>query len=143
MTTHFLDQSAALDAHLATMADLPPVAWEGLEFAPVSGTLYLKPKNEPSLTVAKTERDKTEGSYRIDIHAPAGEGKGEAILMSDKIANHFKHGTELTYNGLGVEVENVRREEGARPVANVNASLNTAWFVLSVIVDYYSFTVRR
>lgn len=143
MTTIFRDQSAALDQHLSNMADLPPVAWEGIVFEPVKDVLFLKPSLDQLETIAETERDKTVGSYIIHINAPAGDGKGEALAMADKIANHFKHGTELSYNGVNVTVNKTSREEFVRPVGNLNTTLNSAWFTLKIFVEYYSYTVRR
>ena len=137
MTTIFHDQSAALDQHLNTMAALPPVAWEGRPFLPTLDVLYLHPSNEPSDTVARTQRDHTHGAYTVDVLAPAGEGKNEAVAMADKISNWFAHGTELTYNGVTVVVENVHRDDG-RMTAKGGGR-----YKISVIIDYYSFTLRR
>lgn len=143
MTTLFLDQSAALDAHLAAMPNLPSVAWEGLSFEPVQGQLYLKPVNDQLQTMPETERDMTTGIYVVNIFTPAGESKAEMNLMADKIANWFKRGSELTYNGVKVIIENVSRNSGDNPVVGINSVTSNGWFNAAILIKYFSLTQRR
>lgn len=74
------------------------------------------------------------GIYQIDIIAPAASGKGEAIAQADAIADHFKRGTTLTYNGVSLRLSKTSRGTGKR---------DGAWFVIPVTTTYQSFTQPR
>ena len=135
----FVDISAALSGHLETMIGLPPVAGENFDFDPVLGTLYLRetllPADVVQATLGENGRDMNLGIYQIDIFAQAGEGKNEALVMADLIANHFKRGTDLAYNGRIVTIQNTSRQ-----VAANNAE---GWFQIPLEVSYKSFTAAR
>lgn len=132
----FLDISAALDNRLNNMIGLPPVAWENKDYEPIKDTLFLKPVNLQGDTVAITaSQDETIGVYQIDISAPAGEGKGEIVLMTDMLANHFKQDTEMAYLTQTVRVRNVSRT----PTSNDE----NGWLHATVDVVYYAFSERR
>ena len=135
MTTQWRDISAALEKHLNDMVGLPDVAWSNAGYSPTIGTLYIEPINEQEDSEAITDEDITRGVYRIKIVAPAGEGKSEAVTMSDTLANRFKQDTQMTYNGVTVQVLNVHRSESER---NRNG-----WFEIDVKIEYFSFTARR
>ena len=137
----FLDISAALDGRLDTLSGSPSIAWENDAFKPVNGTLYLKPELLPADSEASTigtsaagGNDENIGIYLINVFAPVDEGKNEAYVMADSIADHFKPVTELTYNG--------------RTVRCMAASIAPAikdgdrWQV-PVRIRYLSFTVKR
>jgi hypothetical protein len=141
--SQFLDISAALDARLATMASLPPVAWENDEYKPVKGTLYIQQTHLPGDTVGGTlgnqaagGKDFHTGIYFLNIFAPAGDdtGKNTAYVMADNIANHFKPVTELTYNARLVRCVTVSR--GA-------AITSDGWYQVPVRVQYQSFALKR
>lgn len=135
----FLDISAALDGRLNTMTGKPAVSWENVSYTPVNGTLYIRPTllagdtNQASLGDSGT--DQNIGIYQLDVFAPAGTGKGAAIVMADTIANQFKRGTVLTYSGVTVRVKNASRQ----------AAINNAdgWYQVPVVVTYISYTQPR
>lgn len=134
-STSFLDISAALDEHLNLMVGVPPVAWPNHKYEPVEDTLYLRPTNLQGETIPVTDRDQTTGIYQIDIFSPSGEGKNEAVVMSDTVADRFKQNITFTYGGVTVEVKSVSR-------ATISNNEN-GWSHLMIEVEYYSFTVRR
>jgi len=135
----FLDISAALDYQLSIMAGLPPVAWENKTYDPVIGTLYVRPTLLPGETTQATlgaqGEDQNIGIYQVDVFAPAGTGKNAAIVMADTIANHFKRGSDLVYNGRTVRIRNVSRLVGTN-----NAD---GWYQIPIEILYISFTTAR
>lgn len=135
--TVFFDLSAALDTNLNTMTGLPPVAWQNIKYEPVNGTLYIRPTLLPAdSTVATigTGTDINQGIYQIDIFSPLDEGKNEAMLMSDTIAEQFKRDKELVYNGRTVVI----RSTSQRIMSNEDS-----WAHYMVEVVYYSYTGKR
>ena len=109
--TIYTDIRAALTAHLASMADLPEVAWENVGFTPTTGTPYLKPEilwSESFQSEIGTDgANRESGIYQITCSYPPGEGSGPLNAMLGKIRDRFKRGTTLTYNGLTVKIRKV------------------------------------
>lgn len=134
----FIDISAALDGRLNTMASLPPVAWENVEYAPVVGTLYLRPTllmgDSTQASLGDSGEDENIGVYQVDVFAEAGTGKNAAIVMADNIANHFKRGTDMVYNGRTVRVQSASRGP---------ASTSDGWYQMPVNITFYSITDAR
>ncbi len=135
----FLDISAAFDNHLNTMTGKPSIAWENKIYTPVTGTLYARPTLLPGdvsqATLGDSGTDQNLGIYQIDVFAEAGKGKNEAVSMADTIANRFKRGTDLTYNGRTIRVRSVSRQAGIN-----NAD---GWFQIPIEIIYISFTEAR
>lgn len=135
----FLDISAALDSQLNNMTDLPPVAWENKDYSPVIGTLYLRPTliagEVVQATLGDNGTDSNTGIYQVDVFAESGKGKNAALVMADKIADQFKRGTDLIYNGRTVRTRNVSRQVGANSA--------DGWYHLIVEISYIAFTEAR
>lgn len=136
-----IDISAALDKHLNDMTGVPSlVAWENLNIIPIVGTLWLRATNlqgdTVSLTVGATAgKDATVGVYQIDVFAEAGQGKNEAVVMSDTITDRFKMDTELTYNSRFVRITQVNRGIGRND--------GNGWYHIPINIVYEAHTLRR
>lgn len=134
----FIDQSAAFDSHLNSMVGKPPIAWENRPYEPSLGTLYARPTLIPGdmvqASLGDSGQDQSVGVYQIDVFAEAGQGKNEAVVMADTIANHFKRGTELTYNSRVVRIRSVSRQVGV---------MDNGWYKIIVEIAYISFTEAR
>ena len=139
MSSSFLDVSAALDQQLNAMAGLPAVAWSNAEYTPALGTTYLRPTLIPGNTLPETigsaGEDLNIGIYQVDVFTEAGELKNAGIVMADLIADQFKHGTQITYNGVTVEIKSVS--------VKVSTNSTEGWYKTIVEIVYYSFTARR
>ena len=132
----FTDISAALDARTNSLS--LPTAWENIAFQPVTGTLYIRPTLMPADTVqaglGSSGLDEHLGIYQIDIIAPSANGKGTATIKADAIADHFKRGLVLTYNGVNVRLSKTSRGLGKR---------DEAWYVIPIFITYQSFITPR
>jgi len=139
VSTSFLDVSAALDQQLKAMVGLPDTAWQNMGHTPVLKTLYLRPSLIPGDTLPDTigaaGEDLNIGIYQIDVFAEAGESKDETMAMVDLIADQFKHGTKITYNGVTVEIKSVS--------VKVSTNNDDGWYQTPIEIVYYSFTARR
>lgn len=131
----FADISSALDAHTNLLA--LPTAWENKSFEPVTGQLYLRATLLPAGTEPTGFSDASDehiGVYQVDVIAPSGKGKGEAMTVADQVADHFKRDTALTANNTKVTVTTVSRTTGRR---------DGAYFIIGIEVRYRSFTPPR
>ena len=111
--THYADIASALDSQLNDLGEL--VSWENRHFTPpTDGTLYIRQTNLSGETtqadLGRDGQDYTIGIYQVDVIAPFGKGKAALYAMSDQVADQFKRGTSLTYNGVVVRVRQVVRE---------------------------------
>ena len=134
MSTYFNDMQAALDTHLDSM-DSTPIAWPNVPYEPSAGTVFLRPNFLPTETVqaslGSTGKDETNGIYQVDVVFPRGSGR---TTLTDTIADHFKRGTVLTYNGTSLRV---------RSVSMGPAILDGAWNFVPVSIDVQTYTGAR
>lgn len=135
MSTYFNDIIAALDAHLVALADGTPIAWPNLDYDPSLGTVYYRPRYLPvdtsQVSMGSAGKDKTLGIYQIDIMHPKGGGRSGKI---DPLADHFKRGSVIAYNGVSVVV---------RTVALGTPINDGAWYAIPVSVTIYAYTGAR
>lgn len=138
----FFDISAALDARTATISGTPPVALPNSKYEPTKGVLYLKVDLLPadtegsSIGIGNGGTDDYVGVYLINIFAPADDvdGKFAAYTMADTVADHYKEGTLLTYNGRVVRCESASLAPAQRS--------GDRWQV-PVRIRYYSHQPKR
>ena len=142
MSTAFQDISAALSANLNTYAaaNSIPVAWENVKYLPVTGAKYLRETLIPSSTeqveLGAAGIDETLGIYQVDAFTPAHSdlGKSEAQILADGVANQFKRGALLTYNGVNVRIRKVSPGGGA---------IDGAWYMIPITIEFKSYTQPR
>lgn len=132
--TVFADISAALDGHLNAMS--LPTAWENNEYTPTIGELYLRPTLLPASTEPSSyeSSDEHSGVYQIDVIAPMGGGKGQALTQADLIADQFKSRQTITYNGVNVYLQSTSRLRSAR---------DDGWYIVPISVTYRAYTTPR
>ena len=132
----FTDISAALDGHAEGLG--LPLALENTSYTPIIGEMYLRPTILPASTdqagISPASLEDHLGVYQIDIIAPLGTGKSQVNEQSDLVAKHFKANQTLSYNGVDVFIKSVSRSAGNR---------DDAWFIVSVEINYQSFTKAR
>lgn len=133
MSTYFNDMQAALDAHLDTM-DATPIAWPNIPYEG-DGAEYLRPTFIPAETLqvslGTTGKDETNAIYQVDVFSLRGSGRSALV---DTIADHFKRGTVLTYNGTSLRV---------RSVSVAPAFLDGAFFIVPVSINVQTYTGAR
>ena len=138
MTTTFSDISAALDARLNTLTGSAPIAWPNTVFKPTKGTLYLRATHLPVATeqagLGNSGVDEYLGIYQVDVFAPTGKGRGASESKADIIANHFKRGTDLLYNGVNVRLGDVSRNAG---------TIDDDRYLISVSINYMAHVAPR
>ena len=135
MATHFNDIQAALDSRLSSYTGDYQVAWPNTNFEPEAGQTFLSPSFIPAETVQASlgsdGKDNTTGIYQIDVVYPAGSGRS---TVPDGLADHFKRGTVLSYNGVNVRI---------RSVSISPALTEGAFHFVPISVDFYTYTDAR
>ena len=135
MATHFNDLQAALDGRLATLSGGYSIAWPNTKFEPEANQTFLSPSFLPAGTeqvgLGSTGKDETNGIYQIDVVYPAGSGRS---TIPDSVADHFKRGTVLSYNGLNVRIRSVSIDP---------AVTEGAFHFVPVTVDFQTYTDAR
>ena len=138
MSTVFSDISAALDDRLSSLTGSSPVAWQNTVFKPAKSTLYLRPSLLPvssaQIGLGSAGLDEHSGIYQVDVYAPSGKGRSEAEVKADSVADHFKRGTDLTYNGVTVRLGDTSRNQGL---------MEDDRFVISVSINYSAHVAPR
>ena len=135
MTTVFNDIQAALDTRLNSISGGYDIAWPNIPYEPASGTSYLRPTYLPAETLQSSlgddGKDFTVGIYQVDVFTTAGSGR---TAITDTIADHFKRGTNLTYNGITLRVQSV----SLLPV-----TIDGSWQISPVSISFYTYTDAR
>ena len=135
MSTFFNDIQAAFDAKIGQSVS-DPIAFPNVPYEPSAGTVYVRPTFLPAETIqaslGATGKDETNGVYQIEVVVPRGSGRPQTI---DSIADAFKRGTVLTYNGVKVRVRSVS--------IGIALVTDTAWYSVPVSVNFQTFTEAR
>jgi|TARA_R110000822_G_scaffold50546_1_gene131899 hypothetical protein len=135
MSTYFNDIEGALMTRLSTLANSPAVAYPNINFEPTLGTAYLRanmiPVDTVQVSLGTSGKDETSGILQIDVVQPAGEGRS---TLPDNIADHFKRGTVMTYNGVNIRVRSVSISSPIR---------DEAWYFIPVSINFQTYTEAR
>ena len=136
----FNDISVALNQRLDAYAtaNSRDVAFENIKHEPTTGTMYLRPTVLPADTeqagIGASGKEQHQGFFQIDVFSPIDDPKATALNEADSIADYFSRELTLTYNGISVRL---------REISMGQASRESAWFMVPVLIDYYSFTAAR
>lgn len=99
---------AALDTRLSTMPGLPPIAWEGEDYAPVAETTYAKvnllPRRPANPTLTEQRQDNG-GVYQISLYFPRGAETGAMDALAGAVQLHFAASTSLSAGIINVRIE--------------------------------------
>ena len=88
----FADTRIALESHLNTLPNKPPIAWENSPYSPSENTAFLaaylipSPSNIADLQWLQENR----GIFQVDIFVPLEKGTGKLNTLADDICDHFK-----------------------------------------------------
>lgn len=111
----FNDASTACRVHLSQMVDLPPVAYENIDFQPTLGEVYLREVTIPTFSTGLLMSGSLQENkfyYQVTVYVPKGSSQPMAVKIADKVADHFARGLKIPRNGLTVEVHKSRVKGG-------------------------------
>lgn len=129
---------AALETKLATVVDIPDIAYENTKYDPTTGVPYVKTRFLPtdrSMKVLGVDDDNKpfwqeyHGLFQLILNMPEGTGSKPTNDLVRNIMNVYETATDLSFNGVYVTVKKVERTRGYN---------ETPWFKTSVNVYWYS-----
>jgi len=133
--TIFNDIESAFTNQLATLTDAPDIAWPNINYKPKAGTAYLTcfmlPGAFNQASMGATGKDVQVGIFQINVFIPAGDGRSQ---LPDAVADHFKRGTVLSYNGTDIRI---------RAASIGPAGVDGAWYIVPVSINYQTYTEAR
>lgn len=95
---------AGVRQRLQALTGLPPVAWQGREFAPVKGQAFIAESFTP---VSSLVRGTGLGGYiahtvsaTFRLNYPTNAGTVAMETMAGALLQHFRPGTSITYDGI-------------------------------------------
>jgi hypothetical protein len=134
VTTIFNDVQAALDTKLKTIPNVP-VAFPNVPYKPQAKTTYVRasflPAETAQASLGANGKDETNGIYQIDVVVARGTGRPQLV---DTVADLFKRGTVLSYNGVTIRV---------RSVSMAPAILEDEWYFVPISVNFQTYTEAR
>lgn len=135
MATYFNDIQAALDNRLSSLSGGYDIAWQNIKYEPTGNATFLAPTFIPDemlqVSLGSNGKDEMNGLYQVDVVYPAGQGRSS---VPDAIADHFKRGTVLSYNGTNVRV---------RSVSIAQAITEGAYHFVPITVNFQTYTDAR
>ena len=109
--TLYIDIRAALTNHLKALPGLPEVAYENKSYNPIVGQAYIRPAllwgESFQAEQGPNGRNWECGVYQLSCVCPADKGAGPILVILGQLKDHFKRGTELSYNGVVVKIRKV------------------------------------
>jgi hypothetical protein len=131
----FNDIESAFTNQLATLTDAPDIAWPNINYKPKAGTAYIAgfmlPGEFVQASMGATGKDVQVGIFQVNVYVPAGIGRS---ALPDAIAEHFKRGTVLSYNGTSIRI---------RAASIGPAGVDGAWYIVPVSINYQTYTEAR
>ncbi len=104
----FNDILSGLSGRLATMPNLPDVAWMNAKFERKSSVEYLAefilPADTEQAGLGDSGINEDIGIYQVNVHIPKDIGRGRAIELADLIADHFSRGLVITKNSTNLRI---------------------------------------
>lgn len=100
---------AALQNHLLTLANLPPVAWEDVGYKPVVGTAYLQVnqlRNTPIEHGIANDIREDRGILQVAVVYPGGKGAVQALNLAQRVAEHFPVEMEIILGDHHLSIQN-------------------------------------
>lgn len=141
MSTYRSDIENALVSKLASYSDAQgvEVEWGNADASfTANSDVYVRETNLMGDTnqagLGKDGVDVTIGVYQLDIFARAGTSKWESLEIADDLANLYKRGSVLSFNGVDVTLTGVSIKPGGK---------DGSWFQTIVEVRYRVYTDPR
>jgi hypothetical protein len=131
----YANLQAALDNHLQTLANLPPLQLENTRNIGRTGQSFsratLLPARPSQLSVGAQGRDLRRGLYQIDLFVPTDDGATTANVMADEVIAHFPRGLVVSLDGTSVVVEMAYREVGQRVETFYMLPIMVVWWSIA------------
>lgn len=111
---------AGLEKHLAALSPVVSIAYENVDFSPVTGTPYqevtLLPAQPDNSSAGQHHYIET-GLLQVMLCYPLNGGSGNALARAELTRDHFKRGTTIIEDGIKIIIN---RTPQISPAMNEN-----------------------
>ena len=126
---------AALETKLSDVSGVPSIGWENLQFSPVTGQAYVKPRllptrREPAVRGLNPQMY-YQGVFRVECYVPEGNGPAAGDDLADKIIDAFEAATDVSYSGTIVSIRYAERESAEIDGPFYMIPVNIGWYIYS------------
>lgn len=106
----------ALEVELNSVADIPDIAWENVDFNPVENESYIRVSVVPLSRNPSSLGDNFQFFYRgyfeLMVYTPKNIGPSQADDLADLLMETFDPPKTLTVDDVSVQIRTTEREQG-------------------------------
>lgn len=126
---------AALETTLNSVSDLPPVAWENVNFSPNTGTSFVKPRlvptrREPAVRGTNPQMY-YQGVFQVDCYVSEGNGPAAGDDLADSIIDAFEAATDVSYGSTFVSIRYAERDMAQQDGPYYMIPVRIGWYIYS------------
>tara|TARA_R110000868_G_scaffold317712_1_gene578506 strand:+ start:3040 stop:3447 length:408 start_codon:yes stop_codon:yes gene_type:complete len=125
---------SVLETQLASVTDVPQIAYENVPYEPTTGTSYIQvnylPTSRRPAVRGLNPTQRYEGIFVILCYAPEGKGPAAAEAIAENVMSAFEATTSLTTNNTSVSIDYSEVKQGY---------LDSPWFVVPVNIGWYAY----
>jgi len=128
------DIRAALENHLRTMPEVPPIATPNMKFDPDEDTLFVRAQFVPRFRRPDVRgpqpMQRYEGFYNLLVCSPTYRGEGPGLSAADSLLSRFDATSDITRGGVTLRID----------YAEVGLNyLDAPFFCTPVVVSWYTY----
>ncbi|MEN6621490.1 MAG: phage tail terminator-like protein [Smithella sp.] len=128
----------ALETKLATLPNLPYVAYENTQYVPTTGTAFIRftlvPNQNRAAAIGVNAPTNNFGLLFLDVFTPANTGSYSGDQIADDLINLFQAGTYLTVSDSDTTLQvRIRFSERAQTIFEPD------WNQVPVQVSWYTY----
>lgn len=124
-------RAALIDAYIDGGFNIS-TAYPNREYIPSNGTEWARVSFLPApvevATLGSYGEDNHSGLLQIDLFFPLYKGDGDAWELADDMSEHFKAGTDFTYNSVTVSIINSSAQVGPEENGMYRLILTVSWY---------------
>jgi len=132
MASIYSEIRAALEVKLNSIADVPYIVWENVEYSPSTGVPYIKPRLVPTTREPAVRGTNPQmyyqGLFRIDCYVPQDLGPNAADDLADKLIDAFEATTDVSNGGTIVSIRYAERDFGSIDGTFYTVPVNIGWY---------------
>jgi hypothetical protein len=134
MSIVYDDIRAALEVTLASIPNMPPIAWENKSFTPDTAVGYIQVRQLPTArrpTVrGLNPQQRYQGVFQLLVKMPENKGPNPAQTVVTALINAFEATTDLSYDTTFVTIDYTEQ---------VGGFTDSPFYTIPVNVNWYSY----
>lgn len=134
MTAIYDKIRAALEVHLNSTPNLPPVAWENVDYSPATDAPFIKARLQPTSRRPSVKgsdpRHRYQGLYTLLCHFPEGKGPSANEDLVNTLIDRFNSTVDIPLDGVVVRIEYSEAQ---------SSYSKTPWYVTPVTIAWFCY----